>query len=320
MRLAFSIVMLIAALGLSSHAKATYCPETGTAREQALCTDATLTAYDIEMRSLFDAAIQALPSAEASRLKRQQEDWLKYLDRICPESVDDFASCLIGQYISRVRALKAAAARLGPYLFTRIDVYQADRLRGGATKAAEERHAAYPSIADPKTDAERAWNALQVRKPERADCEGRHGDTDVDYEIHLATAELIGVVWTEGYYCHGAPHPYAVTTGRTMILHPAPRLITASDLFVPDSDWSARLDRAVRDGVAKAALEKAEEFDPARLDGYAAEPSNWILSQDGLVVFFNPRHLGSPGFTPSILVPWSDIADILRPGLDLPPT
>ncbi len=317
MKLMSCAAALLVAMAISPAAEAAYCPDTGSARERALCTEPTLTAYDVEMRALYDAAIRALPVDEAARLTDQQDRWSRYLDKICPDGAEDFANCLVGQYISRVRALKAAAMKLGPYLFTRVDIYEAVPGRG---KRAMERHAAYPRIVDPKNDAERAWNVLHVRKPTPADCEGRHGDTDTDYEIHLATPRMISVVWTEGFFCDGAPHPYAVTVGRTILLTDTPRPIAPEDLFAAGSDWAARLDRAVRDGVAKAALEKGEEFDPARLDGHASKPENWIPSRDGLVIFFNPRQLGSPGFTPSILIPWSDIADILQPDLGLPPS
>lgn len=148
----------------------------------------------------------------------------------------------------------------------------------------------------------------------------------MSYTVRLVTDELLSVEFINSYYAHGAAHPshahsvinYDVQAGRRLEL---------ADLFRPGADHLRTISSAALARLRKWSSDTADE------PGGTAEPilpeedmiegaspkaenyKNWTLTRRGLAVTFDPYQVGPyAAGSPSVLIPYAELRDMLRPG------
>ncbi len=104
--------LAVLALGLPARAASFPCGTAGAPDERAVCADLALNDMDVEMATRFDILKDVLPMGGRSKLREDQEDWLK--DRgACGADV----ACLRGVYEVRLKVLRGVLsefAKQGP--------------------------------------------------------------------------------------------------------------------------------------------------------------------------------------------------------------
>ena len=148
----------------------------------------------------------------------------------------------------------------------------------------------------------------------------------VRYTVRLLTDSLVSVEFPIDYYEHGAAHPshafhvinYDVKSGRELSL---------ADLFRPGADYLTKVSEvSVRQlrrwnkdsadypggggqpylddqGIAEGAKPEADNY------------RNWTLTPRGLAVTFDYYQLGAyAAGAPSVVLPYADLKDVLKPG------
>ncbi|MGI5843890.1 MAG: DUF3298 domain-containing protein [Candidatus Xenobium sp.] len=132
----------------------------------------------------------------------------------------------------------------------------------------------------------------------RSEWETRHKGTD-----------FISGVLNFGAYL-GGPHPSPWLVSLNFDLRHG-RALELADIFKPGSPWPERLSAwCVRE------LKTREMTDPD--PGASADPQNfvvWTMAPQGLTILFPPYQVApySAGVQ-EVMVPWSEVADLLRPG------
>lgn len=147
---------------------------------------------------------------------------------------------------------------------------------------------------------------------------------DIRYTVRLLTDDIVSVEFPIDYYAHGAAHGshafrvinYDLKAGRALAL---------ADLFKPGSDYLGKISEvAVRqlrrwnkdsadypggggqpylddEGIAAGAKPEAENY------------QNWTITPRGLAVTFDYYQLGAyAAGAPTVVLPYSDLKDVLR--------
>lgn len=321
------ICLWLTAFASPSSAASFDCSRVTNSRERAVCRDAELSQLDGQVAKLYSAALAQLSTAGAQRLREGQREWQAYLSQACPITARDATpeelDCLQRAYQTRVEDLKMAAVRRGPFLFTRVDVYAAEKAPPDDDQDSSDkpprpeigqRHAAYPQIDDPKDAEASAWNKLVVQSAPGTDC-GSAGNDDISYSLGLATGHLVSVTWTYWEYCHGTPHGHGGGHVQNLILISTPRPLEPGDLFRPETAWKDRIAATLFAQVEKDVRDGGGDLSRLNRDAVleaAASPRRWSLSDDGLTIQFDPYELGEGyPFAPSVTVPWSALEEFL---------
>ena len=297
------------------------CTQATSAREKVICGDLALSALDGELGRLYRDKGALLSPEGAKLLQESERSWLHYIGIVCSSDDPDGKPwlsrkwCLTRRYNERVKQLQAAAQRVGPYVFNRIDVYAA-RPSGDETGSSTGfyiQHAAYPQIDNAKSPEARAWNKANVRDlPTEGDC--GPGDYDVEYELGYANAHFVSVKWTDSTYCHGTAHGFGgVKTANTVLSFPL-RSLRAKDLFGPGESWASSLKERFWTALIQSGW-RAPENQPAIKQQLASDfikPDRWLLTKDGLQVAFGSYEGGCYACTPRpITLPWSELKPLL---------
>jgi hypothetical protein len=206
----------------------------------------------------------------------------------------------------------------GPFLFSRIDHYSVTHLTGKADQydtVHAIHHVSYPRIDQPVAPITTRWNQLAVRTDQGGDCDSGDGDTSTGYSLGLVTPRLTSVTWSEGTYCHGAPHGYGGNVVETLILLPSSHPFQPAYLFQMDKPWSERLMTLALPRIRNAALADhyaTEGLDESAIANAASNSVRWSLQPDGLAMIFEPYELGlGYPFHPDVTIPWSDLRDLM---------
>jgi uncharacterized protein len=300
------------------------CTTARTPRERLVCAEDTLSSADGKLNELYTSALSRLSPEGGELLRRSQRGWLRYVDAFCPMVADPTrraraVSCISQAYSDRMRDLQFAAVQNGPFLFSRIDKYSVSEMTTPASQydtGLARHHVAYPRIDRPATELTARWNRLVVREDEGSACDSGEGDTWTDYSLGLATANLISLTWGISDYCHGAPHGFGRNEAQTLVLSPQPHPFAPSDLFRPDAPWEERLTALLLAGAQKAARDHQvalDDTDTANIAQIARDTRRWSLGADGLGVQFSPYEIGPYIFQPHVVIPWSDLRDVMVP-------
>jgi hypothetical protein len=141
----------------------------------------------------------------------------------------------------------------------------------------------------------------------------------VSYSLRLATDEFDSVEFTTSHFEQGMMHSQyslsAVNYDRK-----SGRQLRLADLFKPGSSYLQKISSS-----AVAALKKMNEEedgmylgDEEWVKGASPEPDNyrvWTLTPRGLAVTFEPYQVGPfAAGAPSVLIPYSELRDLIRPG------
>jgi len=145
---------------------------------------------------------------------------------------------------------------------------------------------------------------------------------NVSYTLRLATDDVQSASFTFSRLEHGMAHPayefrtvnYDAKAGREMAL---------GELFRPGSNYLQKISAAA---VARLRMINQEYpdgpgtylGDPEYVENASAKEKNyrnWTLTQRGLVVTFEPYQVGPfAAGSPSVLIPYSELRGVLKPG------
>lgn len=309
------IGMLCASLLCAASARAASfdCARAASPFEHAVCADARLSATDALLAQRYGAALAQLSDAGKRIVQDGQRQWLRYARTLCigHPTPQGTTQCLQDAYDERLKDLKLAAVRVGPYLFSRIDFYEAANPdeQGMLSKG----RIAVPRIDAPSMPAAVEWNAamarLQASRGHTAGCDGPSGDYAFDYSIGGATRSTISIVTSDWIYCHGTAHGYGGYRSVNYATEPALRVLKAAELFRPDTGWTAFLvDRAVH------AIQKVNgptSVDPKALEQAVRAPGAWAIDGNGLVITISMLDVGAGPGVANVAVPWADLQPYL---------
>jgi len=285
--------------------------------EVAICANPELSELDSLLGRHYQNAMDALDPAAAARLKASQLSWLRYVNLVCLAHTPAGSklllneSCMEREYRDRMDRLDEAGVRLGNFVLTRIDKYEAFPNEPGDSSGGHEdmtvRHVGYPRI-EGGGPAVAAWNRAQAKpfvleKPREAT------DVDIDFAVGCANAEMLSLEQTSYEYDHGLPHGRFSTTAVTVVLHPAIRPLQASDLFAPGSGWESKLPALFWKTYLRSDSPNIRNEDLIRET--AADPSRWILTSEGLRISFSAYEGGSYITPGPITVKWSALQPML---------
>jgi hypothetical protein len=225
-------------------------------------------------------------------------------------------ACLQGCYRKRLEQLEKVGQKLGPFLFTRIDLFDAEPAPDDATGTSPGfyvQHVAYPQIDSPLSPQADVWNKLNVRSLFRShDCEG---DDDTDYEIGYANRHMISVQLDGRTYCHGTPHGmYGVRT-QNLVLLPTPQPLTEQDVFGPADLWIEKLQKLFWDALSSTGWRPPEsqaESVKQNIGRYVIRPDSWLFTTDGLKVSFIESIGGCFACNPRpVTLSWAQVRPLL---------
>jgi uncharacterized protein len=325
--------LLVACLAPGHAGAASFdCARAQSPREKLICGAPELSALDGQLGAVYAAELGALSATGAQLQRDAQRSWLKYLGIICPlaktSSADDrkqAVACLVGAYRDRVKQLSRAVTTIGPFVFNRIDLYQARAAEAdddsGAPPGFGTIHVAFPQIDAPATPQAQAWNTRMRRSIGAGDCDGE-GDDDFDYELTLATPRLIAMRWTDYHYCRGTPHGFFNSKVENLWLSPALRPLEPGDLFNVSRDWKVQLPRLVLDALHAAGWSPDPDLQ-AEVDHsigtVVVRPEKWGLTPEGLSFEFDAYEVGCYACTPpTVTVPWLKLKPLLAATAPVP--
>jgi uncharacterized protein len=294
------------------------CAKVETAMERAICADAELSALDQNLQNSYAKAMRLLSNAGKTVLRDGQRRWLHHASLVCFDLRNDgpVRDCLMDMYERRLKELNAAAVQVGPFLFSRVDYYFASP--DPNSNQPFQGHTAYPRIDQPMSEVVSKWNSLMA--PSRAAegagwCDGSPGDVVIDFTIRSATTRTISVQRSNWMYCHGTPHGYGATQGKTYVLSPALHELVSSELFSPEKSW----DGFLADRCYTVLKQKEQRVDRDTVKQVVTRPNTWALARDGLIVTVDPYEvLGYASGTSVILIPWAELAPFLAPDAPRP--
>jgi hypothetical protein len=141
----------------------------------------------------------------------------------------------------------------------------------------------------------------------------------VNYSMRLATDELLSVEFTTSHFEQGMIHPsyslravnYDLKSGRQLEL---------TDLFKPGSNYLRKISSAAVARLQKMNKDEGGMYldDPETREGASPKPKNyqvWTLTMRGLAVTFEPYQVGPfAAGAPSVLIPYAELKEVIRPG------
>ena len=140
---------------------------------------------------------------------------------------------------------------------------------------------------------------------------------DSDYEIRLATDDLISIEFSESTYERGAAHPNSNTTVFNYDVRNGKKL-ALPDLFNAKSNYlKAISDYCIKDLKQQAKKEKDSMLtDDMIQSGASARADNfksWTITKQGLWITFDPYQVAAYAAGPQqVLVPYSALKDLIK--------
>ena len=317
---------LVAAASTGAHAASFDCKAAKSSTEKAICGSPKLSALDERLAQDYERALHALSPAGAAQLKASQRSWLRYATTVCapgkrPGHGESTAECLETEFGHRLDQLAQAGIRVGPYVFNRVDYYAAARTHdddGGAHGGFVTDHVAFAQIDAPVTAAATAWNAAQ-RKDDPGpiilsnEPDDVAEDDDTDYTLGCASDRFVSLQVDGSEFQHGTAHGTYSHEAHDMLLVPALRKMTASDLFAANAPWKTRLPTLFWNVYAHdpEAAKDVESIEQA-IKASAANPDAWLLTPAGLQISFDAYEAGCYACNPGpITVPWASLKPML---------
>lgn len=162
------------------------------------------------------------------------------------------------------------------------------------------------------------------RNPGGVPLGGLVSELHVNYSMRLATDELLSVEFTTSYFEQGMAHP-AYTLRSVNYDLKSGRQLQLADLFKPGSNYLQAISSAAVARLQKMNKEDGGMYlgDPEWDKGAAPELKNyqvWTLTARGLAVTFEPYQVGPfAAGAPSVLIPYAELKEVIRPGGPLAP-
>ena len=326
------VLLLIALMFFAPAAQAASfdCAKAATSFETAICGNPDLSRQDEILAQAYTTALGGLSKPAADEVKAAQHDWLGYVERVCTDEAepltgaynDDQTQCLISTFKSRVKALEASRMQ-GGYRFYPIDRYLVE-------KDTEAEPDAYHKVADKAFSTVRidrddsfakAFNAMiETDRVGYTDLFAKGaktitaGDVTDDYDISVGVKSVtdyrITLTSDIYWYGHGAAHGNYSSSYRHFLVADK-RLLEASDIFAGD-DWQKTLGKLVLDKL-QATIDGGVWPESVKdIPEWAADPSRWDFSQEGLIVQFQPYEVTAyAAGSPTVTIPWDDLSGVL---------
>jgi hypothetical protein len=176
----------------------------------------------------------------------------------------------------------------------------------------------YPRI-DDKSPAAQKFNSLVAQAPRFK--AGDNTEEAVKYEVVYASPDLISVRFDMYDNTVGAAHPNTGAKALNFNMKTQAPL-TAADVFKPGSGWEAFLAKRAASDIT-GQLKQADPSNPAigaaQLRPFVADPGNWAISDQGLVLIFSEDAMGSYAVgRRQATVPWPDLKRFVTPGAPAP--
>lgn len=337
-RLVLAAAVLLGGLATMSaaHAASFDCAKATTSMEHAICDHPDLSFEDEVMAQAYASSLGGLSKPAADEVKAAQHSWIGYAERVCSDDAqpiaqqytDDQAQCLHSTYVNRVKDLESSRME-GGFRFYPIDRYLVERdtdAEDGDFAKVADKHFHAIRI-DRSDDVATAFNAVVegmqagYQRPGEGDRplldrKGQlvAGDDTTDIEVSVTvkdvTTQRITLSTNEYWFGHGAAHGnYTITYAHFLI--DEKRLLEASDIFTGEA-WQQTLGKLVLDKL-QAMLEDGVWDDAiASIPDWAADPSRWDFSEQGLLVQFQPYEVTAyAGGAPVVLIPWEDLRPIM---------
>ena len=289
--------------------------------EKAVCADPALSKLEQELSRRQDAASRQLSGDGQRLLQEGQGRWRRWVEEVCfgLRNRAGGAGCVEPLYRRRLQDLDAAAVRVGPFLFTRVDYFYA--LPDAERETPAHGQTSYPHIDAATSEAAKAWNALAApttRAGSEGYCDGP-GEGDLGFRVVSAAEAAISVEASEEAYCHGAPHGHGAAVGRTYLLAPSVRPLEARDLFAASTSWQAFLTKRCFDALNRKASGALTEADRSRVKRVVTEPRAWTLAREGLAVSMSAGSVqGYAQGSAVVTIAWADLRPYLEPGAPVP--
>lgn len=299
---------------------------------QHVCQNRTLAELDNQVREALVAESADVSDAGAQLLVQNQNRW-REAQRIACGIIDPEAEptaeqqqCLESEFRARLADATGAVEEAGGYVFQRMELVDATPVTaeaaaatgmGDDAPAAVIRDIRFPRIDGPQTPEIQRFNDLAAQQPQ-ARLEDLTNET-VDYRIVYAGPELISVRYDMSSDTLGAAHG-ATSFQAVTVLMSEGRLLTAADVFRPDTDWQRFLTQR---SVEEIAREFADyDFTPPERDvrESATKPHLWLVTERGLVILFPPYSFGGPYALggAEVTIPWTDLQPYLNPAAPAP--
>jgi len=296
------------------------CAHATSAREKTICGDPALSSLDGQLGRLYREKLALLSQPGAKLLQDSERSWLRFIGTVCasdgPENKLWLSRrfCLTRRYNDRIRELQEVA-RVGPYVFNRVDLYAAQPSgdETGSATGFYVQHAAYPQIDNANSPELRTWNQENVhRLPKDGDC--GPGDYDVGYKVGYANPRFISVQWTDSTYCHGTAHGFGSVKSSNTVLGPHLRPLTSQDLFGSGEAWTSALKERFWTTLTHSGWSPPDNQSDIKqqLEDDFVQPDRWLFTQDGLQVAFASYEGGCYACTPQpVTLPWSELKLLL---------
>jgi uncharacterized protein len=298
------------------------CAVAHTAFEKKVCSNPALLARDAKMTASYDAAMGALSEPGKTILRNSQARWREVVARLCRgnKGNEGPARCLERRYDGRTRALHNAAITVGPFLFSRIDIY---KTAGKETSSGMpfELYRGVPRIDQPQSAIADQWNARMVKAMAGvsrqafwcSDGEDEiSGDDFVDFQIGSATPDLISIYVSHTEVCDGGRF-FPTVQNINYLLKPSVHPIKAADLFRSGSGWESFLVNRAFMHWTDADQRKEMKADErsmllGSIDKDVRNPLSWSFTKEALVISFNPGD--ATAATENVVemsVPWNNL-------------
>lgn len=320
------------ALMATAQAASFDCNKAKTDLEKTICTNPKISSLDDDLNKSYIAAMKLLSDDGKAILKKSQSQWLRYLNTVCIKYKEygNAPECVERKYFRRVKDMKTAAVQIGPYLFSRIDYFYAEKSSTPVDNFNPgwpmEGQTAYPRIDSPLSDSALKWNKAMALSTDaqRGFCDGGQDDSQWDYEIKYATDKIISARLSQWTYCHGTPHGHGDSDTNTFVLKPKFHLLQSSDLFASDKEWVEYLARRCFDvldkevDIGRSSSDTQVDRNEMRKEILAivSDTGSWSFTKDALVITFNTGTIigfGYAGGEHSVTISWNDLKQFLAP-------
>jgi hypothetical protein len=155
-----------------------------------------------------------------------------------------------------------------------------------------------------------AFAARQAAEFRQSVSPGDRASLDLDYNILLATDELVSVE-LNGLTDYGGAHPNTIYEGFTYELHSG-RAVQFAALFKRAAAYTPLLRRlALADMAAQGKHLAGPDDEPFTGEGYAEEWHAWGLAPRGLVLYYSLPQVAA--VFDKVIIPWREVQDMLDP-------
>lgn len=313
------------------------CGKAATPFEKAICDHPDLSERDEVLAQAYATALGGLSADAAAAVKADQHNWLDYASRICSDDgqpiatayTDDQASCLGGEFTSRIAALEASKMQ-GGYRFYPVEKFLVERDPDSETNSYNKvatKHFLTVKI-DRADDLAAAFNAMteQLRLDNDAQMgEDAHlfdkagnlakGDTSADIDVSTTVKEVNSsriTLETDTYWFgHGAAHGnYGSSYSHFLIAEARP--LTAADVFKAKGWQKQFVALVLKQAEADLGDEYQGDDSSGDLSKVISDPSRWEFTDAGISVHFNPYEVASYARGEvDVTVSWNDLADLV---------